>query len=93
MKDIATMKLLEKCANGIGCHLCIYNGLEDCKGELLNAVDLCMPTLFNMAKADAVKEFAERVKETVTYHEDECGEFVPWVDCRDIDNLVKEFCK
>ena len=46
--------------------------------------------LYEDAKAEAIKEFAERLKEQTTYHEDECGDFVPWVDCRDIDNLVKE---
>ena len=39
---------------------------------------------------EAIKEFAERLGETVTYYEDECNAFVPFVDCRDIDNLVKE---
>lgn len=41
-------------------------------------------------KSEVIRELAERLKENVTHYEDECGEFVPWVDCRDIDNLVKE---
>lgn len=42
------------------------------------------------ARIETIQEFAERLKDNVTYHEDECGEFVPWVDCRDINNLVTE---
>lgn len=40
--------------------------------------------------AEAVKEFAERLKKEVTYYEDDCGNFVPFVDCRDIDKAYEE---
>lgn len=42
------------------------------------------------ARIETIQEFAERLKDNVTYHVDECGEFVTWVDCRDINNLVEE---
>lgn len=44
----------------------------------------------NAIKAEAIKAFAARLQENVTFHIDDCGEFVSYVDCRDIRNLVKE---
>lgn len=40
-------------------------------------------------EVEAIKGFAEKLKENVTYFEDECGNFVPFVDCRDIDKILK----
>ena len=46
------------------------------------------------AKADAIKEFAERLKarakETVVYKNELCAMGTPFVIVKDIDNLVKE---
>ena len=40
-------------------------------------------------EVEAIKGFAEKLKENVTYFEDECGNFVPFVDCRDIEKLLE----
>lgn len=40
-------------------------------------------------EVEAIKGFAEKLKEDVTYFEDECGNFVPFVDCRDIEKLLE----
>lgn len=42
------------------------------------------------AKAEAIKEFAKRLQEDVTYFEDDCGNFLPFVDCRIINKLANE---
>ena len=39
---------------------------------------------------EAIKEFAERVKEEQEFFENECGDFVGYVAVSRIDNLVKE---
>ena len=59
------------------------------KHELSEAMKFNKSTI-NQIKSEAIKEFAEKVKEEVTYYEDTCGVFTPFVDCRDIDSLVKE---
>ena len=41
-------------------------------------------------KAEAIKELLERAEDRVTYFEDECGAFVPFVDCRDLDAIAEE---
>lgn len=41
-------------------------------------------------RAEAIKELLERAEERVTYFEDECGAFVPFIDCRDLDAIAEE---
>lgn len=46
--------------------------------------------LIETAKVEAIKAFVDRLKEEVTFFEDECGNFVPFVDCRVISKLANE---
>lgn len=57
---------------------------------LNEAQELYAQQIKNETRDKAIKEFAERVKENVTYHEDECGDFVAWVDCRNIDRIAEK---
>jgi nitrogen regulatory protein PII-like uncharacterized protein len=41
-------------------------------------------------KAEAVKEFAERANEKLSYYLEKCGDFAPYGMANFIDNLVKE---
>jgi hypothetical protein len=55
-------------------------------------VEVCdeLQTKLKTVKVETIKSFTEKLKNEVTYHVDECDEFVPWVDCRDIDKLAEE---
>ncbi len=67
--------------------------IERLQGKVEELSEVLSDTIkirYKEARTEAVKEFAERLKDEVTYYEDTCGNFVPFVDCRDIDNLVKE---
>ena len=41
-------------------------------------------------KAEAIKELLERAEERVTYFEDECGAFMPFIECRDLEAIAEE---
>lgn len=41
-------------------------------------------------RAEAIKELLERAEERVTYFEDECGAFMPFIDCRDLEAIAEE---
>ncbi len=62
--------------------------IEKLKSEQNGFADISK--MYSEIKSEAIKEFAEKIKDEVTYYEDPCGNFVPFVDCRHIDNLAKE---
>ena len=41
-------------------------------------------------RTEAIKELLERAEERVTYFEDECGAFMPFIDCRDLEAIAEE---
>ena len=93
----ATESTLTKALKAIAYHETIdsYDGTEN--GDVVGTVChdayyviLGLKSRVKEARTEAIKEFAERLQENVTFHIDDCGEFVSYVDCRDIRNLVKE---
>lgn len=64
----------------------VYSNLIIEKDELFEESE----RLIKQAISEAVKEFAERLKDEVTYYEDDCGNFVPFVNCRNIDKAYEE---
>lgn len=59
------------------------------KEELIKALNYDRQQ-YEKGYADGIKEFAERLKDEVTFYEDDCGNFVPFVDCRNIDKAYEE---
>lgn len=68
------------------------NLINRLKAEIEDSTEIvytCRTDKFKKIKVDAIKEFAEKLKEKVYYvQESEWDGYV--VDCEDIDNLVEE---
>ena len=105
MTDEQIIKALECCIGNIQCGKCSIFGTINCMNNLMqDALDLInrqkaeierLLQKLQQAKSEAIKEFAERLKDDMRLDEEckyncisccyECKEFVP-----QIDNLVKE---
>ena len=66
--------------------------IERLQKHIQEGIDLAkqIPEMVALAQAEAIKEFAERLKEEQEFFVNECEDFVGYVAVSRIDNLVKE---
>lgn len=94
MTDKEIIKALECCnADYIACKDCPFNGKPFCERHIIkNAFELVkrQQKEIENARAEAIKEFAERLGNYKEYRYNENCDFVPYVKLSDIEKVVYE---